>query len=135
MPGALFVYGSLMTGFPNYYLLEPYVAAAEPATALGMELYLVTPWYPGMVRGFGEVRGELIAVNPAMLAEALQVLDALEEYHGPGNVENDYERVAIVVRTETGEDVPAWTYLWARGTEEYEHLPSGDWRKIAFGQG
>jgi iron complex transport system substrate-binding protein len=129
----LFVYGSLMTGQWNHGLLAPFVRACQPARAPRMKLYPVTPDYPGMVEGDGEVRGELVELDPARLDEAMAVLDELEDYFGPGNPSNEYDRVQVPVQTADGAWVHAWAYLWNGRVDGLAPIPGGDWRRFRGG--
>jgi gamma-glutamylcyclotransferase (GGCT)/AIG2-like uncharacterized protein YtfP len=86
----VFVYGTLMTGMKNHYLVEPYVKSVKPARVAGV-LYDLPYGYPAMTTGNMEVFGELMEL--ANITEALKVLDRLEDYRGPGEAGNLYDRV------------------------------------------
>lgn len=113
----VFVYGSLRPGGWNQRVLEPFVAQMEPGWLDGMVLYQVDERYPGIVHGAGVVRGELVRVRPERAEAALAALDRLEEYFGPGDPRNEYERELVAVRTESGERVSAWVYRWLGSVE------------------
>lgn len=127
----LFVYGTLMTGERNHFLLEPFIESAEPALLNGMDLLPVTAEYPGIVPGPGAVRGELVALKPDRLFDALAVLDELEDYYGPGRPDNLYEREEVQVRLTDATTCQAWTYRWVGSVEGLKPIPQGDWRAYA----
>ncbi|MNE92846.1 Gamma-L-glutamyl-butirosin B gamma-glutamyl cyclotransferase [compost metagenome] len=51
-----------------------------------------------------------------MTAEVLQRPDELEEYYGPGDARNDYERVVTEVTTDTGV-AEAWVYVYSHSQQ------------------
>jgi gamma-glutamylcyclotransferase (GGCT)/AIG2-like uncharacterized protein YtfP len=127
MSRGIFVYGTLRTAECNHHLLRPFLREATPAVARGMALYPVTPRYPGMVEGAGNVVGEYVVIEPDRWLEALAVLDQLEVYFGPGDPANEYERRLIPVETASGVRL-AHAYLWARGVDGLEPIAGGDWQ-------
>lgn len=124
-----FVYGTLRPGAYNHdrYLLGR-TLAEEPALLTGALLY-DGPGYPYAVAGEGRVTGELVTAEPGdAYGELLRVLDWLEEYAGPGDPRNVYERVECeVVRVRDGAGVRAWVYLAAPGVPLGAPIPGGDW--------
>lgn len=126
MSRGIFVYGTLRMGECNHHLLRPFLREATPAIARGMALYPVTPRYPGMVEGTGSVVGEYVVIEPDRWLEALAVLDRLEDYAGPGDPANEYDRRLIPVETASGVRL-AHAYLWARGVDGLEPIAGGDW--------
>jgi predicted DNA-binding transcriptional regulator YafY/gamma-glutamylcyclotransferase (GGCT)/AIG2-like uncharacterized protein YtfP len=126
-PIPLFVYGSLRAGGANAHLLSPYVLTVEPARLDGMQLYQVDPCYPGMVPGNGSVVGELVTIAPDWAEEAFRVLDALEEYFGPGDPRNAYDRRLVEVLDGRGALRQAWVYIWLGAVEGCSPVPDGDW--------
>ncbi|MEG6584495.1 gamma-glutamylcyclotransferase family protein [Dendrosporobacter sp. 1207_IL3150] len=128
----VFVYGTLMRGFVNHFLLEPYIVSIKPATILGKIRHLVEG-YPMLFKGDGVVYGELVELTNEQ--QALAELDALEEYYGAGNVSNYYERCSKIVKDSSGREFRAWVYLCpdARIDEisgQSNAIPDGDWRKF-----
>ncbi|PYI53102.1 gamma-glutamylcyclotransferase family protein [Paenibacillus flagellatus] len=121
----VFVYGTLLTGETNYGVAAPYVRSAEPGGVYG-RLYDAGA-YPALVLGEGGdeaggavVQGEWFTVDE----EGLAAMDELEEYVGPGDPRNDYERVTVTdvdgVRT-------GWAYVWT-GSRGFPEIRSGSWR-------
>jgi gamma-glutamylcyclotransferase (GGCT)/AIG2-like uncharacterized protein YtfP len=122
----VFTYGTLMTGESNHYVIQPFLVAVEPAILSGMVMLLAAPHYPGIVPGDGTVSGQLMTV--ARPAEAIQALDDLELYFGPGHPENEYERESLKVQLLDGSSVEAWVYLFLRSTLIMPTIVGGDWR-------
>jgi predicted DNA-binding transcriptional regulator YafY/gamma-glutamylcyclotransferase (GGCT)/AIG2-like uncharacterized protein YtfP len=126
-PIPLFVYGSLRAGGANAHLLTPYVLTVEPAWLDRMQLHQVDPCYPGMVPGNGSVVGELVGIAPERAEEAFRVLDALEDYYGPGDPRNAYDRRLVEVLDGRGALRQAWVYIWVGSVEGCPAVPDGDW--------
>ncbi|MER7111715.1 gamma-glutamylcyclotransferase family protein [Streptomyces sp. NPDC000229] len=77
------------------------------------------PGYPYLVRGAGQVAGDLISAAPGRYEELLAVLDLLED---------GYEReVCEVVRTRDGASTRAWVYVATRAVRLGEPIAGGDW--------
>ncbi|MDF2719046.1 MAG: hypothetical protein K0R28_5971 [Paenibacillus sp.] len=122
----VFVYGTLMTGEANHGVAAPYVHSVETGAVRGT-LFDAGP-YPALVadlaedgRGSSVVHGEWLTVTDS----ALSAMDALEDYYGPGDARNDYERVWIC---DIDEARAGWAYVWndSRGCPQ---IRSGNWRK------
>jgi len=123
----VFVYGTLLRGQSNHGYISAARLAAEQASVEG-RLYDTGNGYPALRIGIagegGRVYGELYDVNE----EALAALDALEDYYGPGDRRNEYERVRVEVRTDRG-SVSSWTYAYSTDPKgRFEPIPLGDWR-------
>jgi len=130
----VFVYGTLMTGMKNHYLVEPYIKSVKPARVAGV-LYDLPYGYPAMTAGNTLVFGELMEL--ANITEALIVLDRLEDYHGPDEAGNLYDRVVREVVVSGEEKVLAYMYLWAKPAELEKVgviIPGGDWKVIMRGK-
>ncbi len=133
MPTAFFVYGTLLRGECNHPVLARHgLAQVRPARARG-RLFDTGAGYPAMraappgaAGAAWEVRGELVV--PVRFASALADLDALEEFHGPGDPRNLYERREVEVDLGDGATTCAWTYLYA-GLASLTPIPGGDWRR------
>lgn len=127
----VFVYGSLRPGSDNYAVVSPFVKEAYSAYIKG-ELYHLPTGYPTLIYAAGgKVYGELLRLEP--FAEAVALLDKFEDYYGPGDPHNEYQRIEGVVWRETGRRYFACFYACP---EEKINLcrktgiaiPSGDWR-------
>jgi len=111
MEHRLFVYGTLRRGERNHGLLGSSRCEAFLARAPGVlvDTGLGFPAMKEMGASSGEtpgmVCGEIYRVDKATLAR----IDILEDYHGPGDPRNLYERVEMKARTDRGEmDVLAY---------------------------
>ena len=115
----LFVYGSLMAGFPLHYLLAPVVTPVGPGRIAGRLVDLGA--YPGAVRApLGHVRGEVYRVDQP---DAWATLDYAE---GP-----QYPRDQVLVELDAGGTVSAFVY-WYRGPlDRGVPIPAGDYRAHA----
>lgn len=140
-----FVYGTLMTGYQNHRtFLAPYRPRVEPARLQGGKLFHLPQGdldakmgYPGLIVGDGTVFGELMYLpknDTAASAALMQALDDLEEYRGPENPANLYERRLTEVHSHAG-PVLAWVY-WFVGADVEAlatraiAVPDGDWRRF-----
>lgn len=93
------------------------------------------------------VRGELVWVREAEAAHAMSRLDALEDFHGPGDARNEYDRVLVTASADGAVGAPsagpvrAWTYVVARSLRsnpgEAAPVPvdSGCWRSYLASAG
>ncbi|OQR96822.1 hypothetical protein THRCLA_21979 [Thraustotheca clavata] len=110
-----FVYGTLMKGFRNY---EKHVSHYKSLRFIkstwyvkNAQLYHFPQGYPGMYpsQDGGKVYGEVLTVDdPAEYAQLLSDLDALEEYFGPNDLSNEYDRVQIQVFDQESNAINAW---------------------------
>lgn len=88
----VFVYGSLLKGEVNHYMMKNYSCIAEDVWIFG-RLYDASLEYPFLIIDDGKkVFGELYEVP----VEELPVLDEFEDYE-PGGVDNLYERKVVTV--------------------------------------
>lgn len=131
-PLPFFVYGTLRPG-ERYHaaLLRGRTAAEVPARLPGAVLY-EGPGYPYATAGDGVVTGALITPSPDAYAQVLVVLDQLEDFHGPDDPRNMYDRVSRTVELPGGATARAWVYLAApelarRLRAEGTPIPGGDW--------
>jgi gamma-glutamylcyclotransferase (GGCT)/AIG2-like uncharacterized protein YtfP len=119
----LFVYGSLLPGLSNHFVIEPYLSGARAGRVRGR---LVDAGdYPALLLDSVRfVRGMWMDIA----REGIAAIDGLEEFHGIEEP-NDYERVWI-----SDADDPAisgWVYIWtdSRGYPIIE----GEWWPDAVG--
>ena len=109
----IFVYGTLMDGQVNHYLLKDMPHRA--AYAEGLVLHDLGS-YPAAVKGEGTVYGEVYEVD----SETLERLDALE------SSPELYHREAIRVHYGAGESGSAEVYVLPEAVHSPE-IPSGRW--------
>ncbi|HHX75244.1 MAG TPA: gamma-glutamylcyclotransferase [Firmicutes bacterium] len=109
----IFVYGTLMKGLSNHYLLQE-AKFICPATLNGYGLYCVTPDFPGIVPMHGAaVRGEVYEVNN----KTLEHLDALE---AEGAL---YVRQKAECTLGDGTLIQAYVYVWRGKTSKNDFVP------------
>lgn len=101
---AVFVYGLLKPGFSLHHVAEPYVVRSSAGSVRGRLYDAGVP--AARFDEDGEIEGYVFWLERDRLAEALRVLDELED---EGDV---YKRVTVAVRTERG----------IVGAQAYEYL-------------
>lgn len=123
---SVFVYGTLLTGEANHGVAEPYLDAAAPGAVRGV--LVDNGDYPALLIGKAAesdpdavVYGEWLTIS----REGLQAMDELEQYYGPGDLRNDYERVRI---TDVDGIRSGWVYIWSE-TRGCPPIRSGSWRE------
>ncbi|AKG33424.1 gamma-glutamylcyclotransferase family protein [Paenibacillus durus] len=117
----VFVYGTLRQGEENHHLMDNARLVALIAWTRGI-LMDTRRGYPAMVEeGSGVVAGELYEVTPEMMIR----LDELEDFHGPGNPANEYERIRTEVTTDSGKR-EAWVYVYRE--RKHDVIDQGDWK-------
>jgi gamma-glutamylcyclotransferase (GGCT)/AIG2-like uncharacterized protein YtfP len=115
----LFVYGTLLPGEERWAILEQFVVGPGAADSVAGALYDTGEGYPAasFAAGAGTVRGQVFQLAAHRLAEALEVLDEVEDA-----VLGLYRRVRVV--TDAGLDV--WAYQYGTGLE-LTPIAGGDW--------
>ncbi|MDR6554592.1 gamma-glutamylcyclotransferase family protein [Paenibacillus qinlingensis] len=111
---AVFVYGTLLVGESNHFVVSPYLQAVQPG-AINGRLYDVGP-YPALVRTGDDdhvVIGEWIEVTE----EGLAAMDILETYYSPGHPDNEYERTWV-------QDINGEREGWVYGYTSPRGLPA-----------
>lgn len=124
----VFVYGTLRRFQSNSHLLDAAVLVASQCWTSG-ELYDSPYGYPFMVQSNnGKVYGELYQID----SEQLKMVDALEEYRGPGN-DNLYERVEQTIFSDLG-TWQAFVYVLpkCRKKDSLSMIKEGDWSVSRF---
>ncbi|MGE5416259.1 MAG: gamma-glutamylcyclotransferase family protein [Acidobacteriota bacterium] len=126
----LFVYGTLMRGYPNHKLLKGYILSVEPAVMKG-QIYHLPAGYPMAMTGPGLVQGEALQVQKPH--KLWLELDRLEGYRGPGAIDNLYvRRQKEITLQATGLKITATVYLMPPGRREWvkQHgtaIKNGSW--------
>ncbi|MCF8012451.1 MAG: gamma-glutamylcyclotransferase [Clostridiales bacterium] len=128
----VFVYGTLMRGMSNHYLIKDCIQQCLNARTSG-KLYHLSYGYPMLIiKGYDTVYGEAVKVPEN--SSILGILDDLENYYGPGHPDNLYERVEKeVVLPDLAWKVNTILYKCPekkeKEIEESEFLiKNGDWR-------
>jgi gamma-glutamylcyclotransferase (GGCT)/AIG2-like uncharacterized protein YtfP len=117
----LFVYGTLLPGEERWPILEPFVVGPGAPDSVAGTLYDTGEGYPAASFESGDRRvvGRVFRLDGGRLAEALEVLDEVEDA-----VLGLYRRVRVV--TDAG--LEAWTYQYGTGLQ-LTPIAGGDWVK------
>lgn len=120
-----FVYGTLKKGGSFASEFDSFRVYSKAATIKGFELFNLG-WFPGIVKGNGEVIGELHEYKNLDFVK--QRIDNIEGYS------EDYESSSLFLRrrvtaiTENGEKVEANAYLFNRSIpNEAKKIENGVW--------
>jgi len=117
----LFVYGTLRRGEVNHGLLGASRCQSLLAWVPG-SLVDTGQGYPAMTEGPGLACGEIYRIGGETLART----DVLEDYYGPGDPRNLYERVETIAWTDRGE-TRVLVYVSDRFPSGAA-IPFGDWK-------
>lgn len=124
----LIVYGSLLRNDDGkqHFLLQD--AEYRGEVSLEGRLFAVAS-YPGVVLERGcVVRGELYRLSNTELT--LRNVDEYEECSSTFPEPHEYRRIVTTAKTDNGEQVEAWLYLYNRSTAGLLAIPSGDYRQF-----
>tara|TARA_Y100001951_G_C11298065_1_gene277573 strand:- start:25740 stop:26117 length:378 start_codon:yes stop_codon:yes gene_type:complete len=112
----VFVYGSLKRGFGNHRVIEASTTRFLGVGSLADGVMYSLGGFPGVIRGKGEIQGELYEVDDATLGR----LDCLEGHP------TFYERQDMEVQTNEGR-VACQGYIYQGDVSYMPHIESGDW--------
>ncbi len=113
-----------MQGYSNHRLVRPYLTEIKAAKTQGLLYNLGS--FPGMKRGDGKVKGELIIIDQNYQQEVLERLDILE-----GHPDFYHREKVEVEELETGQQHLAWTYIYnSDNLDKYHLITSGDWKEV-----
>lgn len=103
LPARLFVYGTLQPGRLRWSFLEPFAGDHRPAEVAGLVYDSGLGWPVAELVGpsDGRVPGTLVELDGSRLAEALAILDEVED-----TANDDFARVVVT----TTDGVEAWAY-------------------------
>ncbi len=122
----VFCYGTLRRGYPNHWVIKPFVASIELGVIRGT--MHDGPGFPYVVQhGNGLVQGEWVSIHPGSESKALSAMDCLEGYRGAGQ-DNHYDRVLTQDALEP--NIEGWLYVAGLGPDVHKRYPviiSGDW--------
>ena len=129
-PDFLFVYGTLMRGFPLHHLLNDQCEFMGTGTVNGRLMDL--GHYPGAVPEEPEtVHGEVYRLPaPGLLAS----LDRKEGYRPDAPARSLYLRRLTPVRLADGREVTAWIYWYHGSSDRAVPIPGGDYRQYVTAQ-
>jgi gamma-glutamylcyclotransferase (GGCT)/AIG2-like uncharacterized protein YtfP len=131
LPAHFFFYGTLMAGHDHavarmiHAVLEP----LGPATGSGRLYAIRDPggWYPVLVAGDGQVRGQLYAAGSEFGERHLSLLDGYEGYLEASEQQSHYLRVTATVTDAQGAEIAAQAYRFnAPVPANAEAIPDGD---------
>jgi len=115
----VFVYGTLMEGMSRHSEMQDGCTLVCEGAVQG-ELYHILD-YPGLVVGNGTIHGELYRAS-----DMFQIIQRLDWIEGSGGSNPLFNRVIQEVTTKQGK-VWAYTYHYAKNTDSFERIISGDW--------
>lgn len=123
---AVFVYGTLRRGASNHFRMNG--AEWIGAGSISGKIYEVSLnpefLYPALVtKELGEVIGDLFMVSDEKLAE----LDVFEGISDDPSEPDEYRRIQVSVKLDSGEETLAYAWEWNRPLENERLLESGDW--------
>ncbi|MCX8028625.1 MAG: gamma-glutamylcyclotransferase [Brevinematales bacterium] len=80
--------------------------------------------FPGIVEGNGKVIGEIYELPE----DDLYKLDEAEDAVSIKNIEISLpRRVKVKVKTQSGQTLDAWCYIFIQDIEDSQKIPSGNW--------
>lgn len=123
MSERVFVFGTIRKDQPRHYLLGN-AKFIDYAILEGFELYYIYNMFPGIVEGNGKVIGEVYELSE----DDLYKLDEAENAVSIKNIEIGLSRrVKVKVKTQSGQILDAWCYVFIQDIEDSPKIPSGDW--------
>lgn len=129
-----FVYGTLRPGQGNFRIVKRDVIESIPASVQGAAVwhgpgfpYAVHKDVDASLAGSGWVVGDLLYINPARYADAIDSLDGLEGVSYNNDDRGHYRRIEVDVTVSNGDGtartVRAWMYV--AGASARQSLSSG----------
>ena len=118
----LFIYGTLRGGEERSEILSEFSSKAYKDCKVRGSLIDLPEGYPGLINGDGSVVGEIH--HTPKIQNALKRLDMIEGFKGYGEDGSLFHRVLTY-----SNDIPCWTYVYARSPDDGPVIESGDWLK------
>jgi len=123
----LFIYGTLRDGEERAEILSEFSSKVyKDCKIRGKLINLQGGRYPGLISGDGSVVGE-IHHTPDIentLKDENDGLDMIEGFNGYGEKDPLFRRILTY-----SNDIPCWTYVYARSPDDGPVIESGDWCK------
>ena len=123
----LFIYGTLRDGEERSGILSKFsIKVYKDCKIRGMLINIQGGRYPGLISGDGSVVGE-IHHTPDIentLKDENDGLDMIEGFNGYGEKDPLFRRILTY-----SNDIPCWTYVYARSPDDGPIIESGDWSK------
>ena len=127
MTDALFVYGTLMKGFPLHHLLEGRVRFLGEGQ-IRARLYSLGDFPAAVEDPKGIVMGEIY--QSETMTDLLKEIDEEEEYFPTDEAGSLFIRREVPVRfLENEKSLPAWAYFYNGPLSRARPIPNGDWRR------
>ena len=118
----LFIYGTLRDGEERSGILSEFSSKVYKDCKIKGSLIDLPDGYPGLISGDGSVVGEIH--HTPDIENALKKLDTIEGFNGYGEDGSLFHRVLTY-----SNNIPCWTYVYARSSDDGPVIESGDWLK------
>ena len=119
----LFIYGTLRDGEERSGILSKFSSKVyKDCKIRGKLINLQGGRYPGLISGDGSVVGEIH--HTPDIENTLKELDRVEGFNGYGEDGSLFHRVLTY-----SNNIPCWTYVYARSPDDGPVIESGDWSK------
>ena len=118
----LFTYGTLRDGEERSGILSKFSSKVYKDCKIKGSLIDLPDGYPGLISGDGSVVGEIH--HTPDIENALKKLDTIEGFNGYGEDGSLFHRVLTY-----SNNIPCWTYVYARSSDDGPVIESGDWCK------
>lgn len=131
MSDKFFVYGTLKVGGYFAGAFDKLRTNCQPAKLKGFNLFRIGgdgSWFPGIVRGDGEVTGELHSYDDEYFNLVRNHMDAIEGYNPKSPKNSFYRRTTAIVELDDGTEEEAIVYIFNDEIkDDYAQLKSGVW--------
>jgi len=118
----LFIYGTLRDGEERSGILSEFSSKVYKDCKIKGSLIDLPDGYPGLISGDGSVVGEIH--HTPDIENALKKLDTIEGFNGYREDGSLFHRVLTY-----SNNIPCWTYVYARSSDDGPVIESGDWLK------
>jgi len=118
----LFTYGTLRDGEERSGILSKFSSKVYKDCKIKGSLIDLPDGYPGLISGDGSVVGEIH--HTPDIENTLKELDRVEGFNGYGEDGSLFHRVLTY-----SNNIPCWTYVYARSPDDGPVIESGDWSK------
>ena len=119
----LFIYGTLRDGEERSGILSEFSSKVYKDCKIRGRLINLPGGYPGLISGDGSVVGEIH--HTPKIQNILKILDNdVEDFKGYGEDGSLFHRVLTY-----SNNIPCWTYVYARSPDDGPVIESGDWLK------
>ena len=118
----LFIYGTLREGEERSGILSKFSSKVYKDCKIKGSLIDLPDGYPGLISGDGSVVGEIH--HTPDIENTLKELDRVEGFNGYGEDGSLFHRVLTY-----SNNIPCWTYVYARSPDDGPVIESGDWSK------